>query len=161
MGLHVCGTSHILTLSDATQIDTPDSMRILRTLTVALAAAIAIPAASSAQSAPVKVDTSRVDVTGKWSFSVESSAGNGSPTVTFVQKGDSLKGQYISQALGTHDFSGTIKAGKIAFGFNAESGGQAFSMAFSGVMEDKDSMSGAIDFAGMATGSFAGKRAKP
>lgn len=130
-------------------------MRSTRTLMLALVCAAALPAALRAQG------DAKLDVTGKWSFTVESPAGTGTPTVTFTQKGDSISGRYSSQALGEKDFTGTLKAGKIEFSFPAESGGQAFVMAFSGTMDGADAMKGAIDFSGLATGSFAGKRQKP
>lgn len=122
-----------------------------------LLAALLLPAIAAAQAKP---DTSKVDVTGKWAFSVQSDVGNGTPTVTFTQKGDSISGRYSSQALGERDFVGTVKDRKIAFGFTAEVGGQSFSMAFSGTIDGPDTMSGSIDFAGMATGTFGGKRLK-
>src|SRR5207244_3597560 len=103
----------------------------------------------------------KADITGKWTFSVQSDVGTGTPTVTFAQKGDTISGRYSSQALGERDFTGTFKDGKINFGFNAEAGGQSFSMAFAGTVADNDNMSGSIDFAGMATGTFSGKRQKP
>jgi hypothetical protein len=135
-------------------------MRAIRTLKFSLLLALALPIAASAQATP-KPDTVKVDVTGKWAFSVQSDVGSGTPTVTFVQKGDSVSGRYSSQALGERDFVGTYKAGKISFSFTAEAGGQSFTMSFAGAIDDRDSMSGAIDFAGMATGTFSGKRVKP
>ena len=134
-------------------------MRALRVL-VAAALVAAIPSASRAQATPAKPDTSRVDVTGKWQFNIETPF-PGTPTVTFVQKGDSISGQYISNALGTKDFVGTVKARVVTFSFGAESGGQNFVMAFSGKLDDADTMSGTIDFSGMANGTFSAKRAKP
>ena len=135
-------------------------MRTIRTLAIGLLLAAALPMIASAQTAASKPDTAKIDVTGKWAFTVHSDAGNGTPTVTFVQKGDSITGRYDSQALGNREFVGISKAGKISFGFTAESGGQTFSMSFSGALDDRDSMSGSIDLAGMA-GTFSGKRAKP
>ena len=134
-------------------------MRILRVVLAAFTLAI-IPAAAHAQSTPAKPDTSRIDVTGKWNFSIETPV-QGTPTVTFTVKGDSIKGQYISQALGTHDFVGTIKGRTLTFSFPAESGGQSFVMAFTAKVGDADSMSGTIDFSGMADGTFTARRAKP
>jgi hypothetical protein len=135
---------------------------LMRTLRFALAAvALAmIPEAARSQSTPAKADTSRIDVTGKWNFNIESPV-QGTPTVTFTVKGDSLKGQYISNAIGTHDFVGTIKGRTLSFAFPAESGGQSFDMAFTVKVDDVDSMSGSIDFSGLATGTFWAKRAKP
>lgn len=134
-------------------------MRTLRLLAAAVALAM-IPAAAQAQSSSAKPDTSKIDVTGKWNMNIESPV-QGTPTVTFTVKGDSLKGQYISNAIGTHDFVGTIKGRTLTFSFPAESGGQSFTMAFTAKVEDADTMTGSIDFSGMATGTFSAKRAKP
>ena len=134
-------------------------MRIPRFLLVAAIALALISPVAQAQTVPAKADTARIDVTGKWAFSIEPFSGT--PTITFTQKGDSISGQYVSNALGTHGFVGTHKAGKIAFAFDAESGGQRFTMAFSGKLDDADTMSGTIDFSGMADGTFSGKRVKP
>lgn len=134
-------------------------MRSTRPLMLALACALSL---SAARPAPLRAQgEKKLDITGKWSFTVESPAGTGTPTVAFVQKGDSLSGRYISQAIGDHEFTGTLKDGKIEFSFPAESGGQQFVMAFAGAMDGPDAMKGALDFSGMATGSFAGKRKKP
>jgi hypothetical protein len=134
-------------------------MRALRILFAAIIAA-ATPAVAQAQSTPPKADTIKVDVTGKWQFNIETPF-PGTPTVTFVQKGDSVSGQYISSALGTKDFVGVVKARVVTFSFAAESGGQNFVMAFSGKLEDADTMRGDIDFSGMAQGTFSAKRIKP
>jgi hypothetical protein len=105
-------------------------------------------------------DKKTPDLTGRWQFTVQSEVGTGTPTVTFRQKGDTLTGRYSSQALGERDFTGTFKDGKIEFSFGAESGGQAFTMSFSGKLDSDDAMSGTIDFSGFATGTFTGKRVK-
>lgn len=134
----------------------------MRTLRFLLAAALvaAVPSVSRAQDTPVRSDTAKIDVTGKWQFNIETPF-PGTPTVTFVQKGDSVSGQYISSALGTKDFVGVVKARVVTFSFAAESGGQNFVMAFSGKIEDADTMRGDIDFSGMAQGTFSAKRIKP
>ena len=132
----------------------------MRTLRVVLAIGALAVAPAVAHSQAAKPDTGKVDVTGKWNFSIETPV-QGTPVVTFTQKGDSVKGQYISQALGTHDFVGTVKGRTVLFSFPAESGGQRFDMAFTAKVDDADSMSGTIDFSGMATGTFTAKRAKP
>jgi hypothetical protein len=130
-------------------------MRAMRTLMGGFLFAAALPVIASAQG------DKKPDVTGKWSFTVESEVGSGTPTVTFAQKGDSLSGRYSSQALGERDFTGTFKDGKINFGFSADAGGQVFSMSFSGALDGNDLMKGSIDFGGMASGTFIGKRQKP
>lgn len=101
------------------------------------------------------------DISGKWAFTVQTDAGSGTPTVTFKQKGDSIAGHYSSQALGEHDFTGTLKDGKLTFGFSADVQGQQFTMSFSGALDGPDAMKGSVDLGGMATGTFTGKRQKP
>jgi hypothetical protein len=135
-------------------------MKTLRSLLVAAFALAMIPAAAHSQSTPAKPDTTKIDVTGKWNFNLESPV-QATPTITFKQKGDSISGQYISNALGTRDFVGTVKGRTVSFSFGAESGGQSFVMAFSGNLQDADTMSGSIDFSGLAQGNFSAKRAKP
>jgi hypothetical protein len=122
-------------------------------LSLVLAALVASPLRAQ--------DAKKIDLTGTWNFTVQSPAGTGTPTVSFKQGGDTLTGTYRSQALGTHEFKGTFKDGKIAFAFNAESGGTQFLMAFTGTVTDSDTMKGDIDFSGMASGSFTGKRQPP
>lgn len=134
-------------------------MRALRALFAAFSISI-IPAVAHAQSTPVNVETAKVDVTGKWAFTIESPF-RGTPTVTFIQKADSISGKYASNALGNRDFVGTVKAGKVAFSFDAESGGQNFTMSFAGKLDSHDTMNGTIDFSGMATGTFSAKRIRP
>ncbi len=125
----------------------------IRTALIALVLA-AHPGIAQAQA----TDEKKLDITGKWAFSVQSDVGTGTPTVTFKQVGDTISGRYSSQSLGERDFTGTLKNGKIEFSFSAETGGQAFTMSFSGTVENKDAMKGAIDFSGFATGTFTGKR---
>ena len=117
-------------------------------------AIVALPGIVQAQG----TDEKKFDITGKWTFTVQSDVGTGTPTVTFKQVGDSISGRYSSQSLGERDFTGTLKNGKIDFSFGAETGGQAFTMSFSGMVETKDAMKGSIDFSGFATGTFTGKR---
>src|ERR1035437_4949741 len=129
-------------------------MRLPHTLLLALLAT----AASSSLHAQADAKS---HITGKWTFTVQSDAGSGTPTVTFKQQGDSISGRYSSQVLGERDFTGTFKDGKLSFGFSAEVQGQQFSMYFSGEMAGPDAMNGSIDFGGMGSGTFSGKRQKP
>ena len=61
----------------------------------------------------------KVNVTGTWVFQVETSAGAGSPTMTFKQEGEALTGKYSGQ-LGEADLKGTVKGkGKPDVGYAA------------------------------------------
>jgi hypothetical protein len=107
-----------------------------------------------------KTDKKPVDLTGKWTFTTQSTYGTSTPTVTITQKGDSLKGTYESQTLGTRGFSGTSTDGTFTFGFDAEAGGMQFSMSYAGKVEDDGSLSGSIEAAGSSFGTFTAVRQK-
>lgn len=124
---------------------------------IALAAGIALavlhagPVAFAAQSA------SKVDVTGKWVLTVETSQGSGTPTFTFKQDGEKLIGRYSGQ-FGEADLAGSVKGQAIEFTFSVDAQGMNLEVTYTGKIESKDSMSGTVNYGGAAMGTFAGKR---
>jgi hypothetical protein len=100
----------------------------------------------------------KIDVTGKWLFAVETSAGPGSPTVTLKQDGEKLTGHYSSQTLGEADLTGTVKGQSVNFTFDADLQGNLVKVTYAATVESKDAMKGTIDIGGLATGTFTGKR---
>src|SRR5579872_915233 len=119
-------------------------------LAACLAAAMLLTVTLTAQS--------KVDVTGKWLFNVETGAGGGTPTVTIKQDGEKLTGHYSSQTFGEVDLAGSVKADKIEFSFSADAQGTALKVTYSGTIENKDAMKGKVDLGGMAEGTFTAKR---
>ena len=79
-----------------------------------IAAVGAIVMLVAAMSAARVAAQAKVDVTGKWAFSVETSAGAGSPTFTFKQDGEKLTGHYTG-TFGEAEVTGTIKGADITF----------------------------------------------
>ena len=125
-----------------------------RSLAAVIAAAVvALVSHVAAPSAQAKVD-----LTGKWVFTVETDAGTGTPTVTLKQDGEKLSGHYSSQTLGEADLTGTVKGQNVNFTFMADLGGQAAPVTYAATVQDKDSLKGTIDIAGLASGTFTGKR---
>jgi len=112
---------------------------------VALAAAIA-----GAQAA-------KVDLTGKWTFNVQTDVGSGTPTVTFKQDGDKLTGHYSGQ-LGDVDLTGSVKGSDFSFSFSSELQGSKMDVTYKGTIESKDSLKGTLSMAGLGNGSFTAKR---
>ncbi|HEY1303999.1 MAG TPA: hypothetical protein VGF24_10650 [Vicinamibacterales bacterium] len=100
----------------------------------------------------------KVDVTGKWVFTVETSAGTGTPTVTFKQDGEKITGHYSSMTLGEADFTGTVKGRDIAFNFMANVLDMQIPVSYTGTIEGKDAMKGKIVITGVGDGTFTGKR---
>ena len=119
-------------------------------LVAALTLSMAAPIALVAQ-APV-------NVTGKWIFTVETSAGSGMPTVTLKQDGEKLTGHYSSQNFGEVDLTGTVKGTAIAFMFGADVQGTHLDVTYSGTVENKDSMKGKVNLGGVGEGTFTAKR---
>jgi hypothetical protein len=109
------------------------------------------PAASS--SPP---PSASLDVSGSWTFAVETPAGSGTPTMTFKQDGGKLTGQYVGQ-LGEAPLAGTLEGTAIEFTINLTLEGNAVSIRYAGTVE-KDSMKGTVKFGDIAEGSFTAKK---
>jgi hypothetical protein len=124
------------------------------------AAAIALLLGSSSI-AFAQGDTTKVNLTGNWSFTVVYEGGQGSPTVKLAQRGDSLTGKYISQAFGELDITGSIKGNEFSFSMTTSAGGDPFTMTFTGAAESKDALKGSVDLGGNGTGSFTARRQPP
>ena len=54
----------------------------------------------------------KTDVSGTWTFDVQTEAGSGTPTVTFKQDGEKLTGHYAG-TFGEADLTGTVKGADI------------------------------------------------
>jgi hypothetical protein len=111
----------------------------------------AVSSALAAQSA------AKIDVTGKWAFTVETSAGSGTPKFTFKQDGEKLTGHYSGQ-LGEAELTGSVKGDAISFTFTGEVMGNKVDATYTGTVENKDSMKGTVTLAGIGEGTFTGKR---
>jgi len=125
-------------------------MRRLMQLSLGFAAVMLIGVTVAAQQ--------KVDVTGKWAFTVETGAGSGNPTVTLKQDGEKLTGHYSSATLGEADLTGTLKGMDISFSFSADAQGTALKVTYTGTIDGKDAMKGKVDLGGMAEGTFTAKK---
>jgi hypothetical protein len=99
----------------------------------------------------------KTDVTGKWVFTVETSAGSGTPTLTLKQDGEKLTGHYSGQ-LGEADLTGTLKGPDIKITFTGDVQGNAINCVYTGTVDSKDAMKGKVDLVGVGTGTFTAKR---
>jgi hypothetical protein len=105
-------------------------------------------------------DTTKVDLSGNWAFTVVYEGGQGSPTVRLTQKGDSLTGLYISQAFGELNVKGTVKGKEFNFSFTTSAGGDPFTMTFNGSVESTEALKGSVDMGGMGSGTFTARRSR-
>ena len=105
---------------------------------------------------PVQGGESKVDVTGNWSFQVETAAGSGTPTMMFKQEGEKLTGHYSGQ-LGEAPLTGTVKGNAVEFAIDVDVQGTALHIVYSGTVE-KDSMKGTVKLADLGEGTFTAKK---
>lgn len=99
----------------------------------------------------------KVDVTGDWTFNVETGMGSGTPAITFKQDGETITGTYNGQ-LGNTNFKGTVKGTAIEFAFTVDAQGQSIDVVYKGTV-DGTSMKGDVSMAGgQLNGSFTGKK---
>ena len=100
----------------------------------------------------------KVDLNGKWAFTVETSAGGGTPNITLKQDGEKLTGHYSGQ-LGEADLAGSVKGGQeFAFSFSVEVQGTKLNCTYTGTIQSRDSLKGTVNIAGLADGTFTAKR---
>jgi hypothetical protein len=125
--------------------------RSSRVASVVALAVVALTLGVSAQS-------EKVDVTGKWLFSVQTEAGTGTPTVTLKQDGEQLTGHYSSATLGEADVTGTVKGKEIKFAFKADAQGTGVDVTYTGTVEAKDALKGEVEIVGLGKGTFTAKR---
>jgi hypothetical protein len=98
------------------------------------------------------------NVTGKWIFAVETSAGGGTPTVTLKQEGEKLTGHYSSAQLGEAELTGSVKGAAITFSFGADVQGTHLDVTYSGTIDGKDSMKGKVNLGGLGEGTFTARK---
>jgi len=118
----------------------------------ALAAAVVLCGATA-----VLAQAAKTDVTGKWTFTVETGAGSGTPTMTFKQEGEKLTGHYSGQ-LGEADLAGSVKGQNVEFKFTVDVQGQQLNCIYTGALDGKDSMKGKVDLVGLGEGTFTAKK---
>ena len=97
------------------------------------------------------------DVSGKWTFEVQTDAGGGSPTFVFKQTGEKLTGTY-NGAFGSAELAGTVKGDDIEFTIQVDAGGQAAKIVYKGKIAADGKMSGSVDLAGMGSGTWTGSK---
>lgn len=125
--------------------------RLLKVAAVTLAGlSLALAARVAGQAA--------VDLTGKWTFTVQTSAGNGTPTVTLKQEGEKLTGHYSSAQLGEAELAGTVKGNDVKFTFGTDVQGVHLDVTYTGTIENKDAMKGQVTLGGLGEGTFTAKR---
>ena len=90
------------------------------------------------------------DISGTWDATVQTSAGNGTPTFVLKQDGDKLTGTY-SGTLGNAAVTGTVKGNDVTLEFDVS----GTKVKYSGKIDSAGTkMEGSCDYGGQASGTF-------
>jgi hypothetical protein len=109
--------------------------------------------------AGARLGAQAVNVSGDWTFNVQTDQGSGTPAISFKQDGETLTGTYAG-TFGSANLKGTVKGTAIEFSFTADAQGQAVDSVYKGAVE-KDSMKGTVAIAGgQISGTFTASRKK-
>lgn len=93
-----------------------------------------------------------INVSGKWTMSVETDMGAGSPSFNLKQDGEKITGTYTGQ-LGESPVTGTLKGNVIHLEFSI----QGNVITYDGTASSTE-MSGKVKLAEMGSGTFKGKK---
>lgn len=127
---------------------------IMRTIVFRFIAGMAVAAGLASVAA---AQAAKVDLTGKWIYTVQTEAGSGTPTITLKQDGEKLTGHYNGQ-LGDVDVTGSVKGNDFQFGFSSDLGGNKIDVTYKGTIVNKDEVKGTLSIVGLGEGTFTGKR---
>ena len=99
-----------------------------------------------------------IDVTGKWTMTMEMSMGTATPALDLKQDGETISGTYTGR-YGTYELHGTLKDRAIRFSFVMGSADQSVTMSFAGeVAADGETMKGTADLGEMGEAAWSAKR---
>lgn len=98
-----------------------------------------------------------VDVTGTWSFEVQTQAGSGSPVFTFRQQGEQLTGQYKG-FFGEAPVTGAIHGREITFSVKVNFQGTESTIAYKGAVNQDGTMKGTVALGDLGPGTWIAKR---
>jgi hypothetical protein len=94
----------------------------------------------------------KIDLTGTWLVDVQTDMGSGNPTFVLKQEGEKITGTYAG-ILGDSQVTGTLKGNVLHLEFSI----QGNLITYDGTAT-ATSISGKVNLAEMATGTFSGKR---
>lgn len=128
----------------------------MRTFLIAAVAAVSIAniaAQTTAKPAPV-------NITGKWTMTLETEAFTATPALEFKQDGAKFTGTYTGR-YGTYPFQGALKERALEFSFKMSAEGTDVEMWFGGeVAADGQTMKGRGSLTGLGDATWSAKKEK-
>ena len=134
-------------------------MKTFAIVVVVLALAIGVGAQAAQQGKPAqKPESKALNVTGKWTMTLEMSMGTATPALDLKQDGAKITGTYTGR-YGTFDLEGSVKDHTIVFSFTMNAEGQPVTMSFEGeVSADAQSMKGTASLGEMGDATWSARR---
>lgn len=135
----------IISLNSITSKYDPETIPTMKTLCSTLIILFFVGFTAIAQNA--------INVSGTWIMNVQTDAGSGSPTFVLKQDTEKITGSYTGQ-LGDSQVTGTLKGNVIHLEFSI----QGNLITYDGTVASSTEMSGKVNLADMASGTFTGKK---
>jgi hypothetical protein len=130
------------------------------TARVWLMAALTVAAFAGVQ-AQEKGKPAPVNITGKWTMSLEMEAFTATPGLEFKQDGEKVTGTYTSARYGAFPFQGKIKDRALEFTVKMNAEGTEIELSLSGeVAADGQTMKGKGSLSGVGDATWSAKREK-
>jgi len=127
---------------------------LVSVVVLACALGAAVPALPQAKPEPAQT----VNVTGKWSVTLEMSMGTATPSLELKQDGAKITGTYTGR-YGSFPLEGTLKGRTIAFAFTMSAEGQSAAMTYTGeVAADSLSMKGTASLGELGEATWTAKK---
>jgi hypothetical protein len=130
----------------------------MRKLLLMMIVAMSVATGAAQTQAPAK--PAPVNVTGKWSMSLETDAFTATPTLDLKQDGEKLTGTYIGRYCECK-FEGKIKDRTLEFAFTMNAEGMDVRMQFTGeVSQDGEAIRGKASLSEIGDANWSAKRIK-
>ena len=102
--------------------------------------------------------TAQADIAGSWTFEVESPQGPSTRSMELEQDGSTVTGTTTAGGGATVDVSGTVDGNAVELSYTLDAAAVgALTITVTGTV-DGSTMSGTLDYGGMASGSFTARK---
>lgn len=97
------------------------------------------------------------NLTGKWTFQVESGAGSGSPTFDLVHAGQNVLGHYVGY-FGKQDVFGSVRDNRVILNLEVSVQEQNAAITYTGTLDADGKMKGKVKFGELGEGTWSATR---
>jgi hypothetical protein len=118
--------------------------------------------ATTATSTTTATTTSaaKTDLTGAWAVSLALDTITATPSVTLIQEGEKLTGDYVSQQYGKFPLTGSVKGSDVTFSVSMNIEGNGITAVYTGTIQPDGSLKGTVGLGDAMSGTFTATRKK-